>query len=106
MIKATYYRSRLRLKVAGHSGGRKGVDPVCAGVSALVLTAAANLAALAGQSQILEHRLDIREGYADLWCKPRARMAPVVMLILDALVTGLQLMQSHHPEKIELEIIK
>ena len=44
MIEITYERSNNRVRILGHAGaGEKGKDVVCAGVSALALTLAANV---------------------------------------------------------------
>lgn len=44
MIEITYDRSNNRVRILGHAGaGEKGADVVCAGVSALAQTLAANV---------------------------------------------------------------
>ena len=44
MIEITYDRSNNRVRILGHAGyGKKGQDVVCAGVSALAQTLAANV---------------------------------------------------------------
>jgi len=105
MVKAVYYRNEHRLRVWGHAcTGKKGEDLVCAAVSALVLTAAGNIACLAGQGDVLAHRLRLEDGNAEVSCTVKARLAPVVTLMLDTVVTGLQLLQVNYPNHLILEI--
>lgn len=106
MITATYDRRNHRLRVRGHAGsGRKGQDLVCAAVSALVLTAAGNIASLAAQGGALSQRLRLEDGDADISCVPKSRMAPLATVMLDTVALGLQLLETSYPDHLRLTVL-
>lgn len=101
MIEVTYYRRHHRLTAVGHAGsGRAGHDLVCAGVSALVLTLASNVASLVTQENVRRHVLRVKEGDAWISCVPGPKMQEVVTLIFDTVCSGFELLQTLYPENI------
>ncbi len=101
MIQVTYNRKRHRLTAIGHAcSGKKGHDLVCASVSALVLTLAANVASLATDDQVRRHVLRVQEGDAWISCVPMPKMQAVVTLIFDTVCAGFELLETLYPENI------
>ena len=96
---------QIKLLIAGHAGaGPAGADPVCAGVSALALTLAANLTELSADRLIGKPGIVLRPGYARLACCPEAGMAAVVRLIFDTVWSGLTALAGLYPDCITCEI--
>lgn len=105
MIEVTYDRKKHGLTAVGHAGsGRPGHDLVCAAVSALVLTLAANVASLATQNNVRRQDLQISEGNARIACVPAPRMGAVVTLIFDTVCSGFELLETLHPENIRYSV--
>lgn len=105
MVEITYHRQRYRLTATGHAGGKKGKDPICAAVSALVLTLSANVAELAAGEHVHRQELRLREGEAWISCQPVESMESVVMMIYDTVCSGFSLLQSLYPEYIRFRIL-
>ena len=106
MIHITYHRNHYRITAKGHAqSGEVGHDLVCASVSALVLTAAANVATLATNGTARSPVLKIQEGDAEIACSPVHKMKSVVMLIFDTVCTGFELLQTYYPENISYEVL-
>lgn len=105
MIAVTYERSTRCLRARGHAGqGAPGHDLVCAAVSALVLTLAGNVASLATQNALREHKLQLKEGDACIRCVPVPRMRAVTTLIFDSVCSGFELLETLYPENIDFQI--
>ena len=106
MITATYHRKYNRVTVTGHAhSGESGHDLVCASVSALVLTLAANVASLVTQESASKHIVLVKEGDAEISCVPHHRMKSVVTLIFDTVCTGFELLQTLYPENICYQVL-
>lgn len=105
MIQILYYRSYNRVTVTGHANSaEKGQDLVCAAVSSLVYTLAANVENLASSGQVRCESVKTEPGDAQISCTPRHNMRHVVTLIFDTVCTGLELMAMQHPQYISYEI--
>lgn len=105
MIKVIYERGTRCLRATGHAGrGKPGHDLVCAAVSALVLTLASNVASLATQNALRDHKLHLQEGDACISCVPAAKMRSVTTLIFDAVCSGFELLETLYPENIDFQI--
>lgn len=105
MIEITYHRRHHRLTATGHAGSdRPGHDLVCAGVSALVLTMASNVASLVTQDNVRRHVLRVKEGDAWVSCVPAPKMQEVVTLIFDTVCSGFELLQTLYPEYIRYQV--
>lgn len=106
MIQVTYHRTHNRLTATGHAGsGVSGHDLVCASVSALVLTLAANVASLVTQGSAGKHVVQVKEGDAEISCVPSHKMRAVVTLIFDTVCAGFELLQTLYPENIEYHVM-
>ena len=105
MIDIHYRRGALALEVRGHAGaGLPGSDPVCAGVSALVLTLAGNVAELAAQDNVREPVICLDRGNARVGCRPKKSMEPVVTLVFDTVWTGLTVLSGLYPKYISCRV--
>lgn len=101
MIRIHYNRRRQRLTARGHAGcAPKGQDPVCAAVSALVLTLAANVAELATGDKVRHPIVRLEEGDAWISCIPAPKLQPVITMIFDTVCSGFELLQTLYPEHI------
>lgn len=106
MIRIVYRRTDHCITVEGHAGyGKKGRDPVCAAVSALVLTAAGNVLQLSAQESVSGEVVMLSPGNARVGCDPRPHMESVVTLMLDTICTGFELLQNHYPENVRFRIV-
>lgn len=105
MITVTYYRQYGRVTVQGHAhSGQPGQDLVCAAVSALVYTLAANVGQLeeSGQARVVSLRLEA--GDAEIECRPKARYTAIAARIFAAVCVGFEILAANHPQFITYEI--
>ena len=101
MVTITYYRDAYRLTVNGHAGGGEyGKDPICAAVSALVLTLGANVADLCLQENAERPVLFTASGAAEIACTPKKGMEQVVMLMFDTICQGFAILQRLYPKHV------
>lgn len=106
MIQVVYHREHHRLTAIGHAhSGESGHDLVCASVTALVLTMAANVASLVTQGSAGKHIVRVQEGDAEISCVPHHKMKAVVTLIYDTVCTGFELLQTLYPENITYQVL-
>ena len=105
MIQVTYYREHCRVTVEGHAhSAEPGHDLVCAGVSALAYTLAANVGNLedSGKVRFAYARLD--PGNAEIGCTPKGKYAALVGCVLNAVCVGFEMLARQYPEYISYEI--
>lgn len=105
MIEITYYRKHSRVTIQGHAGtAPEGHDLVCAGVSAIAYTLAANVEHLAriGKGRNPVVRLDAGDGEISLTPIHGAKM--MVETILRAVCAGFELLAKQYPEAVHYEI--
>lgn len=101
MVNVNYDRAGCCVTVRGHAGsGKKGADLVCAGVSALVLTLAANVTELAAANQVRRPELILRRGDTKIRCVAQGRLKPAVWLVFDTVCTGFQLLGQLYPQNV------
>lgn len=100
MIEILYRRGEvLCLEVRGHAGaGAPGQDPVCAGVSALVLTLAENVRRQVRRGNAEKPQIRLERGFARVACQPVTDAAPAVY---DTVVAGLALLGRLYPSYIK-----
>ena len=73
MIEIHYYRGYHRITVRGHAGSaEEGKDLVCAAVSALVLTAAANVRRMEDKGCTYSTAVTVDKGDAEIQVNPKA----------------------------------
>lgn len=99
MITVVYHRSYNRVTVSGHAhSDEKGRDLVCAAVSALAYTLAANVDSLVSQGNAREPVIELREGWAQIQCNPKHNMKAVATLVFDTVCTGFEVLAMRYPE--------
>lgn len=106
MIEAVYHRKFNRVTVKGHAeSGPKGHDLICAGVSALVGTLAANVQWLsdAYKGDMRDMCIDTKEGTAEISVKSTRKYKAVVELIFSTVCMGFALLAERYPENITYE---
>ena len=105
MVTITYYRDAFRLTATGHAGGGEyGKDPICAAVSALVLTLGANVADLCLQENAQNPVLFTAPGAAEISCTPKPGMAEVTTLLFDTICQGFSILQRLYPKHVRFVV--
>ena len=107
MVEVTYHRKYNRLTAKGHAySGEEGHDLICASVSALMLTMAANVHALSRQRSVRDPSLHLAKGDAEVGCKPIRKMGKIVTLMFDTVCAGFQLLADQYPEYISYKVMQ
>jgi uncharacterized protein YsxB (DUF464 family) len=105
MIKVIYYRQYNRLTVEGHAGaGPEGHDLVCAAVSSLVLTLAANVSYMEAQGAVYSVTTKLDTGNAEIQCTPYRRYKDSAAQIFRAICVGFELLATKYPEHISYDV--
>ena len=105
MIKAVYHRKHHTLTIEGHAhSGEPGQDLVCAAVSALGYTMAANVEHLHRQGAVREPVIRMDPGTAEIRCSPVSRFRSTVTLVFDTVCAGLDILSQQYPENICYEV--
>lgn len=106
MIKIVYNRKDFSVSVIGHAqSGKKGNDLVCAGVSALVYTLAADVENLcADKKHVRRPKIELAEGEAFIQCEPIHGMNALTTVILDSVCTGFELLAKQYPKNVKYKI--
>ena len=105
MIQVTYYRSYNRITIQGHArSGEPGHDLVCAGVSTLAYTMAANVANLESQGHARNVIVKMEPGDAEISFTVRGGAKALVARIMEAVCVGFEILAKDYPEFISYEI--
>ena len=89
---------RGELRILGHAGfGEKGSDPVCAGVSALVLTLCRRVEELADQDAVRILALAAEPGAAYVRCTPLPGHETQTEEVFRVIAAGLRLLAKDYP---------
>ena len=80
----------FRLKIDGHAGGVKGSDPVCAAVTSLAYTLAANLQEAEAAGRLRELSIELEDGHGEITCVPVAHYKSVIELLFRFVVKGME----------------
>ena len=105
MIQVTYYRRYNRLTVQGHAhSGEPGHDLVCAGVSTLVYTLAANVSNLQANGHARNVSMKLEPGDAQISFTVRVGANAIVTRIFEAVCVGFEILARDYPEFISYEI--
>ena len=92
------------LQVKGHAGSaEKGKDLVCAAVSTLVLTLAANTDRMARAGWVTEPVIRLGEGDALIRCDPQPDYRAAVELVFGSLCQGFCLLADKYPEYVKID---
>lgn len=90
------------LRVLGHAGyGEKGSDPVCAGVTALVLTLCRRVEELADQGAVRILALAAEPGAAFVHCVPLPGRAGQPEEAFRVIAAGLRMLAKEYPGYVE-----
>lgn len=105
MIEIIYYRRYARVTVKGHAGtAPKGEDLVCAGVSAIAYTLAANAENLVQTGKAKKPVIRMDEGDAEISVQAVAGAKMTVEVIFRAICSGFELMAKRYPESVSFTI--
>ena len=105
MIQAIYHRSYNRLTIEGHANsGEPGHDLVCAGVSALAYTLAANVGHMEEGGQVRDTIVKLEPGHAEISCRVNTRYKAIVQTVFQAVIVGVELLAVHNPQYLSFEI--
>ena len=105
MIEINYHRGYHRITVRGHAGSaEEGKDLVCAAVSALVLTAAANVRRMEEKGCTYSTAVTVDKGDAEIQVNPKAYFRLSIMQILDAICAGFEVLAREYPEYVRYAV--
>lgn len=105
MIEINYHRGYHRITVRGHAGSaEEGKDLVCAAVSTLVLTAAANVRSMEEKGCTYSTAVTVDKGDAEIEVNPKAYFRLSIMQILDAICAGFEVLSREYPEYVRYEV--
>ncbi|MGM0123650.1 hypothetical protein IGI37_001023 [Enterococcus sp. AZ194] len=109
MIKGTFKRNDsgqiVSFTLTGHAGaGTEGNDIVCAGVSALAVSAINGIDALAGFEPIVDvNEIDGGYLYAEVVSGMTQEQNNIAQILLENLLLGLQAMEEENTEYIQID---
>ena len=105
MIQVIYHRLYNRVTVTSHAGsGPEGHDLVCAAVSTLALTLAANVSYMEAQEGAYDVITKLEEGNAEIQCSPYRRYKDSVEQIFRSICVGFELLATKYPDNISYEV--
>ena len=106
MIKVTYHREYGRVTIEGHANsGDPGHDLVCAGVSALAYTLAANVGNLEASGMVRRPTVVLETGKAEIEAKPKPSHKATAALIFQSVCVGFEVLADSYPEYVSYEIL-
>lgn len=101
MIEVEYFRRKNRVRITGHAfSGEAGHDLVCAGVSALTYTLAANVGNMEDQGQAKNVKVELEKGCGLIKCKAVSGCEDMVRRIFEAVCVGFEIMSANFPKNI------
>lgn len=100
MIEITYDRARNHVRILGHAGyEEKGQDVVCAGVSAIAQTLAANVRYWQASGKVGEDAIvSLSAGVGDIAWKPKRGFEGSTRQIAVAICAGFELIAAELPQ--------
>ena len=106
MITVTYHRRYNRVDIEGHANsGDPGHDLVCAGVSALAYTLAANVGNLEARGMVRRPTVVLEDGKAEINANAKPIHKNTVELIFQSVCVGFELLSTNYPEYVSYEIL-
>ena len=106
MINVTYHREYGRVTIEGHANsGDPGHDLVCAGVSALAYTLAANVGNLEARGMVRKPTVVLEPGKAEIEVKPKPSHKATTALIFQSVCVGFEVLAANYPEYVSYEIL-
>lgn len=101
MVKVEYFRRKNRVIITGHAhSGEVGHDLVCAGVSALAYTLAANVGNMEDMGQVKNVKVELEPGNSIIKCKSARGCDDMVRRIYEAVCVGFELLATSYPKNI------
>lgn len=101
MIQVEYFRKKNRVKITGHAfSGEEGHDLVCAGVSALAYTLAANVGNMEDHGQAKNVKIELEKGCGIIRCEAISGCEEMVQRIFEAVCVGFELLCLNFPGNI------
>lgn len=98
MIEVIYWREHNRVTITGHARSDEyGKDLVCAAVSALALTLAANVRYLAAKDHVTACTVRLDPGDAEISCCPRTRYSRSVRQVMMSVCVGFEVLAEQYP---------
>ena len=105
MIEVIYYREKNRVSISGHAfSGEAGHDLVCAGVSALAYTLAANVGNMEEQGQVEDVKVKLDKGHGVIRCSAVEGCEAMVRRIFEAVCVGFELLSANFPKNISYSV--
>ena len=105
MINVIYHRRMNRVTIEGHAhSGEPGHDLVCAGVSTLAYTLAANVGNLRDRGMVRRPTVVLESGKAEIEAKPNPRHKATAELIFQTVCVGFEVLAAEYPDYITYEI--
>lgn len=105
MIEVTYYRSYSRVTIKGHAlAAEPGHDLVCAAVSALAYTLAANVGQMETTCQVRDVVARLDPGDAEIACTAKGKYGAIVERIYQTICVGFEILAASHPAYICYDI--
>lgn len=106
MIEVVYNRDCNRLTVRGHANSDVyGKDLICAAVSALAITLAANVGNMAAKDCVLAYTARLDPGDAEISCNPRTRYGKSVQQVFMSICVGFEILADRYPEYICYKVV-
>lgn len=102
MTSVFYEPGEYRLRVEGHAGAADGIDPVCAGASALAWALVE--AATARDEYRASLFVDERNAVIEVECEPTADAARDCRYMFEIILGGLMLIAEAHPDNMQIRI--
>ena len=105
MIDVTYHRQYNRVTIEGHANsGDPGHDLVCAGVSALAYTLAANVGNLEARGIVRRPTVVLEPGKAEIAAKAKPSHKATADLTFQAVCVGFEVLAANYPQYVSYEI--
>lgn len=105
MVKITWYRPQNRVTVVGHANAApKGEDLVCAAVSALTYTLAANALELKQEGVVKCETVTLKEGHSEVQIYPKRIFKRRAERAISAVCLGFELLARQYPEHVAYTI--
>ena len=106
MIQVVYDRRETKITIKGHAhSGEIGHDLVCASASILAYTLASFIKNTYKARQVKKPMLRLCEGDAVIACRPRKRYRGAIILVVDAMCGGFELLARNYPDHVSYEIL-